>query len=1056
MSCDILDRPPPPGYPTMFNVMSLPVPVMRHVPAGSRTLVGQALGKVCGQLVVEGSWEALLRFTLFAKYVLRGSAKGGKRHRSEALRLTRERAMLVLVLDPLEMWEDLRLGVANRRRPLRENRRAPRRVGEDGELREALDEGLLRTVRTLVGEGAYGKANDRLTSGGMHDPNNPEVQAEMRKLHPTGAGFISPGSASIPVIVEDSEPADASNWRREALLKGIKSFSSSSAGGPSGLRPQHLREMVLEGEASGLACLLDGLERLLVSCVNGSLPPQVMSVLCAARLFPLIKKSGGIRPIAVSDSLRRLMEKVMMAMPETRAVCERLLPVQCGFGAHNACEQIALFLQSKVNANLYGGRWVLVQLDVINAFNTGKRAAIVEAVRTLAPHLLPWACGSLQPNNLLLGETWLVGSEGTQQGAPLSPLLFSLLIQGAVAALPVGVNVWYLDDGTLLCSVPEADSALRSLLGTLSPLGAQLSLGPQAKTTVWGPGLADDHSLGSLPDDSPLRSCKLIPYTPDSGVKVLGLPIHHPEGVSYVGALLGQTLAGMEECMGRIGLFPDPQIQHCLLRTCADACKVNFLLRGSESFLFPELLSRSEASLRSVFSRILGAEPLTDPQWEQVCLPMRLGGAGVRSPTHMAGPARISALMNWHQRPIAGLQPPAGDLMYPTMGRLLATLVSQVGPEMEPIKGWLSSGRVVGGDACHADQRWWSDQASQRRHLCLLDTVSGRDLVRLDQQSGSLASGWMAVSPAIERDTRIAPSQYRCLLRWHLGIPLLPPSYEGTKCPMGCGELMDVYGDHLVSCRRNKQWERHSGVQTYLGRCLRAHCLPHRLEEAVDNNVGNGLRTDVTLCRWDRGADLALDIAVCHPCPLSMDVVTTESARSVLANRSTRKLAKYQPTCAGRGQTFSPFVLSTWGLFAPGAGNVWQEMVRKMGASRSGSFRMEEVASLHQGLSMALMKGIGNQLAAMGLSTEMDPVDALGNERKQATKKRDRSALQKLVTEILADREVGHTEGLTGSMIVDPAEVVVLPSNGMDDWVADRAARVEGGSRCRMRASQPY
>jgi hypothetical protein len=37
-----------------------------------------------------------------------------------------------------------------------------------------------------------------------------------------------------------------------------------------------------------------------------------MSVLCAARLFPLVKKGGGIRPIAVSDSLRRLMEKVMM------------------------------------------------------------------------------------------------------------------------------------------------------------------------------------------------------------------------------------------------------------------------------------------------------------------------------------------------------------------------------------------------------------------------------------------------------------------------------------------------------------------------------------------------------------------------------------------------------------------------------------------------------------------------------------------------------------------------------------------------------------------------
>jgi len=31
-----------------------------------------------------------------------------------------------------------------------------------------------------------------------------------------------------------------------------------------------------------------------------------------------------------------------------------------------------------------------IQVNVINASKTGKRAAIVEAVRTLAPHLLPW------------------------------------------------------------------------------------------------------------------------------------------------------------------------------------------------------------------------------------------------------------------------------------------------------------------------------------------------------------------------------------------------------------------------------------------------------------------------------------------------------------------------------------------------------------------------------------------------------------------------------------------------------------------------------------------
>ena len=70
-----------------------------------------------------------------------------------------------------------------------------------------------------------------------------------------------------------------------------------------------------------------------------------------------------------------------------------------------------------MNGNPHEGRWILIQLDVVNAFNTGARAAIVEAVRVLAPHLLPWVCASLQSCDLLLGEAWLKGSEGTQQGA---------------------------------------------------------------------------------------------------------------------------------------------------------------------------------------------------------------------------------------------------------------------------------------------------------------------------------------------------------------------------------------------------------------------------------------------------------------------------------------------------------------------------------------------------------------------------------------------------------------------------------------------------------------
>ena len=92
--------PPPAGFPSMRDALRLPVPVMRHIPCGCRTLVGQALGRVCSELVTQQSWESLLRFTIFAKYVLRATCKGGKKHKSEALRNVKERALTVQLLPP--------------------------------------------------------------------------------------------------------------------------------------------------------------------------------------------------------------------------------------------------------------------------------------------------------------------------------------------------------------------------------------------------------------------------------------------------------------------------------------------------------------------------------------------------------------------------------------------------------------------------------------------------------------------------------------------------------------------------------------------------------------------------------------------------------------------------------------------------------------------------------------------------------------------------------------------------------------------------------------------
>jgi len=75
------------------------------------------------------------------------------------------------------------------------------------------------------------------------------------------------------------------------------------------LRPQHLLDCLNSADSAAKAGLIEALLTLVTSTSSGRLHPRVDPYLCAARLIPLRKKDGGVRPIAVGDTLRRLLAK---------------------------------------------------------------------------------------------------------------------------------------------------------------------------------------------------------------------------------------------------------------------------------------------------------------------------------------------------------------------------------------------------------------------------------------------------------------------------------------------------------------------------------------------------------------------------------------------------------------------------------------------------------------------------------------------------------------------------------------------------------------------------
>nr|GFA35142.1 hypothetical protein [Tanacetum cinerariifolium] len=92
--------------------------------------------------------------------------------------------------------------------------------------------------------------------------------------------------------------------------------------------------------------------------------------------------------------------------------------------------------------------------DFQNAFNLVDRTVMLQEVRLHCPAISCWVefCYS-SPARLYSGEHSLWSCQGVQQGDPLRPLLFSLVLHPLVCKIrdsfDLCLHAWYLDDGTV-------------------------------------------------------------------------------------------------------------------------------------------------------------------------------------------------------------------------------------------------------------------------------------------------------------------------------------------------------------------------------------------------------------------------------------------------------------------------------------------------------------------------------------------------------------------------------------------------------------------------------
>ena len=905
----VAPRPPvpvsPPTHPTLpagprplsstatadRNVFLPPrVKILKRVPKASRDQAARKLATVLNEVTSKNDVSAWICLLHFASHCFRAPRRGGQRW-SLARHVNRQ------------IGEEIRPSAPLTTRPHPVQHR-----------RHGLDPLFLASrVSTKLEEGDFKGAVRLACSEDSIAEEDESTIAALKSKHPSPHP-----DTSIPPHPQDAELEAALKVCEGDVSHAIQTFPKGSAGGPDGLRPQHLQDLTGTSAGRGGEMLMCALVDFTNLVLSGRIPDLVRPAFFGASLTALNKKDGGVRPIAVGCTLRRLVAKTA-----SMAVMERmgsmLAPLQLGYGtalgAEAATHSARLYLQDLPPEN------VLLKLDFRNAFNSVRRDKVLEAAKLHTPEIFPYvfSCYSA-PTTLYLPTTSLESAEGVQQGDPLGPLLFCLVIHPLILRLHSEFKVFYLDDGTLGGNEDEVLQDLLSIEQESSDLGLQLN---HRKTELICNAPAGHEILQTAPD-----LCTVRP----TDAMLLGSPIGQSPSVdSAICAKVNSLkVMGSRLCLLR---------KHdalLLLRHSFAIPKILYILRTAPCFLSPCLVLFDQ-ELRSILSAVLNISLDSVSAWSQATLPVAYGGIGVRSAVQLA--------------PSAFLASAAGstNLIHQILPARMSHSYSY--PAVEDAKRVWKSSHDQSPPPSPADvrQKAWDMPCVQSTYDILLDTATDpRARARLLAVAKKESGAWLNALPVSSLGLRMDDDIVRIAVGLRLGVPLCRPH----RCHL-CGSEVDELATHGLSCKRSQgRHSRHAAINTILQRSLASAQIPSTLEPAGLSR-SDGKRPDgVTIPPWKTGRCLVWDVTCPDTYAASHVVQATSEAGAVAKGAEIKKRDKYQ--FLSQTHHFVPVAVETSGVFGPDAFELFREIG---GRIRTLTLEKNSRAYLIQQVSVAIQRG---------------------------------------------------------------------------------------------------
>lgn len=486
-----------------------------------------------------------------------------------------------------------------------------------------------------------------------------------------------------------------------------------------------------------------------------------------ATLCALQKKDGGIRPIAIGTTLRRLTSKIACFSVKSDMI-NYLRPRQIGFGVKFGCESAVHAIRSYVRNP--GNRCKLnLKVDVKNAFNSVERDIMLAEIKDKIPQLyLYFSQCYLRPTFLVYGNKIILSRVGAQQGDPAGPLIFSLAIHPLVTLLQAELNVWYLDDGTLGDTPANVLVDLSTIKDRAKSIGLELN---STKCEIYFcSGTVDDNVMNQFELLAPG-----IRVVTDDELEILGSPILE----SSVEPFTRRKFQKINVLIDRLSSL---QTHYALfiLKNCLAIPKLVYLLRCSPLWKFTALLQDLDMQLKSALEKIINVQ-LSETQWIQSSLPVNFGGLGIRSFSDISLPAFISSAY--------GVQDIVSTLTY------IQDYESNIPYLMEALEKWNEVNNEIKPETIKSQFAW--DRINVNRMISQLTFSTEVEQFRFDLLQNKMSGAWLNVIPSPNIGTLLNNDVMRICVGLRLGAKICHP----FEC--ACGKAVDELGRHGLHCKNN-------------------------------------------------------------------------------------------------------------------------------------------------------------------------------------------------------------------------------------------------------------